>query len=880
MRLTLNTVKKTRYDYIIKKITSRFFDEIDSARRFIVRQTEGVESGAEKEAHSHILIYRLIFIYFIQKNSMMEGDLNFLENNFKRKRCKGLTFYKDFLIKLFFDSSSVIKSVPGKIFEKNAFEEKYASIDIADGAFENLFGVFSKYEWRLDEDPVDNQKQLNLEVLGYIFEKYANQRQDGAYYTKEQISGYIVRNTILPVLIEKLNETCGSKANLFEFAAKLIRAGAADYINPSMIKGFYEPYPAKIRSITPSFFTRKGLSLPAGSRFGEAGETWRDVIKRRCVSACACERLKALAVSGSAKGSKNQIGALNEVLITYNMDSLKFLTGLIGEINDFEILNGFLARLLNFRIIDIAVGSGSFLFSSLKILRPVYKAVAAAMDRTGEKGFAMKVILNAARAGEKKLLENCAVDFVILKIIIERNLFGTDIMPEALITARTRLALKLVSELNAPSLIHLASMANFNITPGDSLAGCAYDKGDVIISNPPFMPVKKGALVSAAGCGNIDDIFAYFMIQSLQYGSKECVYGFITPLSAAYGNNSAALAKHFGAGRKNWIASFDNIPSPLFAGVSQRVCFWISRPGGKPAGEYFSTPLYRWRSIYSKHLMNRIIYSPLPGLFDIAGKGVARCEDELQMEFINKIGGFKEAVHTCARKNYSSDYTRLGYSHVARNFISAYLQAPPCYDSVSGLQTEITRTANVRVKSAYAYAALAALNSESFYFYWLSLSDGFNVSNGLITDFLYFFSGVPGILIEPLDKIGRLLHQRRFEALFFKKNSRKFVGNFHCRKALPELCRRADLLVFMALGLGISHYRSIFDYIQRIIALNVNNKNDDGIKPEVKNTLYKPLPFDKKDMEKLFSEIDRLCARYYNISASDIKTLCSRYQIK
>jgi len=217
---------------------------------------------------------------------------------------------------------------------------------------------------------------------------------------------------------------------------------------------------------------------------------------------------------------------------------------------------------------------------------------------------------------------------------------------------------------------------------------------------------------------------------------------------------------------------------------------------------------------------------------------------------------------------------------VARNFISAYLQAPPCYDSVSGLQTEITRTANVRVKSAYAYAALAALNSESFYFYWLSLSDGFNVSNGLITDFLNFFSGVPGILIEPLDKIGRLLHRRRFEALFFKKNSRKFVGNFHCRKALPELCRRADLLVFMALGLGISHYRSIFDYIQRIIALNVNNKNDDGIKPEVKNTLYKPLPFDKKDMEKLFSEIDSLCARYYNISASDIKTLCSRYQIK
>ncbi|HOT75207.1 MAG TPA: hypothetical protein PK467_05435 [Candidatus Wallbacteria bacterium] len=884
MRLTHNTVKKTRYDYVIKKITSRFFDELDSARRFIVGRTEGIESSAEKEAYSHILIYRLIFLYFIQKNSMAEGDLNFIENNFKNRRAEGLSFYKNFLIKLFFDSSSVIKNIAGNIFKKNDVEEKYASIDIADAAFENLFEAFSRYEWRLDENPLETENQLNLEVLGYIFEKYANQRPDGAYYTKEEVSGYIVRNTLIPALIKKLSDACGPGKDLFETAQKLISAGAADYLNTAMMKGFYEPYPKKIRAITPLLSAQKGLSLPAGSRFGETGETWRDVIKRRQVAAGAVGILKNSAAAYKSVAT-DRISRLNDVLTTYNMDSLKFLTCLIGAIDDFEILNRFLAELLRFRVIDIAVGSGSFLFSSLKILRPVYKAVKDAMDKAGEKGRAMKVILSAARREEKKLLENCAADFAILKIIAERNLFGTDIMPEALITARTRLALKLVSELDDRSLIHLASMAGFNITPGDSLAGCAYDKGDVIISNPPFMPVKNNALASGCGGGGIagckiDDIFAYFMVKSLQYGSEDCVYGFITPLSAAYGNNSASLSKLFGAGRKNWIASFDNIPSPLFAGVSQRVCFWISRPGGKPAGEYFTTPLYRWRSIYSKHLMNRIVYTPLPEFFDIAGRGVVRAEDELQMEFISKIGGFKEDVHTCARKKYSVDYTPLGYSHVARNFISAYIQAPPCYDSRSGLQADITRTANVRVKSAYAYAALAALNSEAFYFYWLSLSDGFNVSNGIITDFLKFLSCAPALLIERLDKIGRLLHQRRFEALFFKKNSRKFVGNFHCRKALPELCRRADLLVFMALGLGLSHFRSVFDYIQRIIALNVNSKNDDGIRPEVKERLYKPLPFDRNDMEKLFYEIDELCARYYKISASDIKTFCAQYQIK
>ena len=45
--------------------------------------------------------------------------------------------------------------------------------------------------------PEDNE--INPDVLGYIFEKYVNQKQMGAYYTKEDITGYISRNTVIPV---------------------------------------------------------------------------------------------------------------------------------------------------------------------------------------------------------------------------------------------------------------------------------------------------------------------------------------------------------------------------------------------------------------------------------------------------------------------------------------------------------------------------------------------------------------------------------------------------------------------------------------------------------------------------------------------------------
>ena len=45
-------------------------------------------------------------------------------------------------------------------------------------------------------------------MLGYIFEKYINQKQMGAYYTKEDITGYISRNTVIPFLFDRAKKAC------------------------------------------------------------------------------------------------------------------------------------------------------------------------------------------------------------------------------------------------------------------------------------------------------------------------------------------------------------------------------------------------------------------------------------------------------------------------------------------------------------------------------------------------------------------------------------------------------------------------------------------------------------------------------------------------
>jgi hypothetical protein len=78
---------------------------------------------------------------------------------------------------------------------------------IPDIEFKRWFDYFDKWRWTLDEDKVENEGYISPHILGYIFEKYINQKQMGAYYTKEDITGYICRNTVIPRLFDMLAET-------------------------------------------------------------------------------------------------------------------------------------------------------------------------------------------------------------------------------------------------------------------------------------------------------------------------------------------------------------------------------------------------------------------------------------------------------------------------------------------------------------------------------------------------------------------------------------------------------------------------------------------------------------------------------------------------
>ena len=167
-------------------------------------------------------------------------------NSFARYSCKG--FAEKDRDKQTTDLLGDVPYLSGSIFQQHQVEEHHGeSIQIADAAFEKLFAFFDDFRWHLDERPLKDDREINPDVLGYIFEKYINQKQMGAYYTKEDITGYISRNTILPWLLDEARKDCRIAFEGEKSIWSTMQADPNRYIYPAVQKGCELPLPSEIQ---------------------------------------------------------------------------------------------------------------------------------------------------------------------------------------------------------------------------------------------------------------------------------------------------------------------------------------------------------------------------------------------------------------------------------------------------------------------------------------------------------------------------------------------------------------------------------------------------------------------------------------------------------
>ncbi len=215
----------------------------------------GIGDEATCRWYASIMLNRLMFVYFVQKKGFLEGDVLYLQTKLAESRLTASNAYlSDYLYPLFFEClakpaderatavAGRIGRVPylnGGLFKRHQIELDYPNIRIADSAFEGLLNFFDAYQWHLDDRPATDGNEISPDVLGYIFERYVNQAQMGAYYTKEDITEYIGSFAILSRLLAMVAGQDRNRRDLQTMWVRLRENPTAIFSRPSAMGTTY-----------------------------------------------------------------------------------------------------------------------------------------------------------------------------------------------------------------------------------------------------------------------------------------------------------------------------------------------------------------------------------------------------------------------------------------------------------------------------------------------------------------------------------------------------------------------------------------------------------------------------------------------------------------
>ncbi len=944
-------VSRVARAFDVERVTKRFYEHYRTEHETFRDFLGGIESTDDRAWYASVMLNRLMFIYFIQKKAFLDSNVNYLSDRLGDSiQRRTDTFYRDFLIPLFFQGFALeekdrppevrrllgrIPYLNGGLFTKHQLEERYGEkIQIPDAAFKGLFTFFDRYTWHLDDRPLRADYEINPDVLGYVYEKYVNQKQMGAYYTKEDITDYICKNTIVPFLFDKLAS-----------------------LRPEAL----EPFP--MDNVEPYIYdaVKTDSYLPT--------ETEREYKARRKRH----DEIKADFQAGKIKN-------IND-LITYNLDIRRFAEEWARQVNDPMTLRLFYFDILSkVTVLDPTCGSGAFLFAALNILESLYEIC---LDR-------MAALLNLPNQRQRQEMAGKYPDFTkelkrvsdhpsrkyfVYKSIIINNLYGVDIMEEATEICKLRMFLKLVAQIDDVGRIEPLPDIDFNIRAGNTLVGYAslaeveqaakrslfnlnlpqkmreadaalrafrelqmragigahelakvktdtraklteiedelnealrveygatnlksFVKShqpfhwyvgfhdimqgggfDVVVGNPPYVDYNKvkdqyqvrGYRTEA--CGNL---YALVLERSLHVCRADGRLGMIVPLSVTFSQDFVELRSQLRSMGTSWFSSYDNIPAAVFEGVSQRCTIWLGARSEERAT--YVTTMYRWRADYRPCLTNCLNYTLFIGA-DTSAFGIPKLVGSHQVQLMQMLSAASSQRGVPSRISGDAQ-VRLGFSQTARNFVSVFLDTPPCLDAASlRLVPQSKVTFLTWPLPTTEYAALAMLAGEVYFWYWLTRGDGFDVTSWIVQDFLSCGASLLDIdSSRLLDGLGRLLHNRRFESLVFKKNAGKYVGNYNYHGQFG-ITRRADLLLLSRLKASKDQAGDVLNFVQRVLSINAY-AGEKSIPDEVR-ALFRPHRVDRVAERRLFNETDTVLMRYYGFTEEELDFIIN-YDIK
>ncbi len=769
-------------DVNTERVANHFYEEFQQQREAFQASIRGIPAEHDRNWYASVLISRLMFIYFIQQKGFLNNNTDYL-----RERLEWSTthrgphrYYRDVLQTLFFQGLScepkqrnsavnqLLGDVPylnSSLFVLHPLEERYgAALDIPDHAFAQLFTFFDTWRWCVHRRSGTDKREIDPDMMGYILEKDINQKQTGAYYTRDDISGYICRSTIIPVLFDKAE---------LSLAPLNIAQNISKYIYPAMQQT--EPLPTET--------------------------THEHAIRRAQVAAIV------------AAAKAGQITTINDA-ITANLNLEALISDLIPLLTApqvyalYTVLAGDPARgQLPLSVLDPTVGSGAFLFAALQILQPIYAAVLNRMEElVAQKqtaGLPLQEVLAEANGHANRAS-------FITKSIILHNLYGVDLMAEAVEICKLRLWLRMVADLDHAQ--HLASLPDIdvNIQTGNALVGFAQpaeisdqvapdhaqllaeiqdvqreldsyraaqlrsdldhvgrrilrcrihqrleainahldhalqqagllwvlpngsyntqpfhwcsvwftilNSGgfDVIVGNPPYLAysnVKHIYRIVNYQTEDTGNVYAFIIERALNLLSERGRFGMIVPIASISTERMRSL-QHIYRHYTQWHSHYAVRPGKFFAGVDMNLTITLLHRA-TTAPRVYSTSYYRWFS--GKHsdrryLFEKIIYCYWPGIPTHANP-VPKVGQPIEVTLLKKMHAHRKKL---------KDF-------VVKDGVAIYYHSGGRYWRKALLVKLSSHYKPIIVPEAIRPVVLVLLNSQLFYWYWIINSNCMDV---------------------------------------------------------------------------------------------------------------------------------------------------------
>jgi hypothetical protein len=175
-----------------------------------------------KEKFSILFMNRLLFIKFLEEKDLVDRELLTTLIKKYETNTPPNSFYKAYLAPLFYEvfnkqerdritPDETYRKIPylnGGLFRQNIENEEKYNID--NKIVIEIINFIEKYQFRLEQK--GSKDELNPDIIGFIYEKVINRitngkrKEQGAYYTPEDVTVNISKSTIYSYLLKKIKE--------------------------------------------------------------------------------------------------------------------------------------------------------------------------------------------------------------------------------------------------------------------------------------------------------------------------------------------------------------------------------------------------------------------------------------------------------------------------------------------------------------------------------------------------------------------------------------------------------------------------------------------------------------------------------------------------